>query len=113
MFYSQTVFTAAFVLCTSLAAAAQSNLPIIDIRKSCEVRAKASADILVHKTTISAFESCMSSEKKALDALVAAWKDMPSSYKARCIAPNAYSPSYVEWISCLEMHIDVKRLHKD
>jgi hypothetical protein len=107
---STIVLTVAVMLCITFAASAKDNsLPNIDIRKSCGVRAKASADMMGDKSTSSAFDLCMKSEQEARDALVSSWKDIPSSYKAFCIAPNAYSPSYIEWISCLEMNIDVKR----
>jgi hypothetical protein len=52
----------------------------------------------------------MRSEQEARDAIVSAWKEIPSQYKTFCIKPNVYSPSYVEWIACLEMQMDVKRL---
>ena len=58
------------------------------------------------------FETCVNSEHQARDALVAAWKDIPPSYKAACVKPGVYSPSYAEWISCLELNIDVKILRQ-
>jgi hypothetical protein len=107
---STIALTVAVMLCSTFAAASKDNsLPSIDIRKGCGVRAKASADMMGDKSATSAFESCMKSEQEARDALVASWKDIPSSDKAFCIAPNAYSASYIEWISCLEMSIDLKR----
>ena len=54
--------------------------------------------------------SCVASEQKARAALAAAWKDIPPGYKTTCIKPNDYSASYIEWIGCLELYIDVKAL---
>ena len=55
------------------------------------------------------FDSCMSSEQGARDALKKAWADMPSAYKATCVRPTDYSPSYVEWIACVELWIDLRK----
>ena len=49
---------------------------------------------------------------KLLETVLAAWKDIPPTYKASCIKPEVFSASYAEWISCLELSIDVKSLRK-
>jgi hypothetical protein len=90
--------------------AKDNNLPNIDIKKACGTRAKASAEMMGDKSlTTGAFDTCMRSEQVSRDALAAAWKDIPADFKAFCITPNAYSPSYTEWISCVELGIDVKK----
>ena len=108
---STIALSAAVVLFTTFAAMAKDdNLPSIDLKKACGIRAKASAEMMGDKSsTAGAFDTCMKSEQQARDALAAAWKDMPADFKAFCIAPNVYSPSYTEWISCLEMNIDLKK----
>jgi hypothetical protein len=102
---------AAVVLFTAFAAVAKDgNLPSLDIKKGCGIRAKASADMMGDKSSATgAFETCMKSEQQSRAALEAAWKDIPATFKAFCIAPRAYSPSYTEWISCVELGIDVKK----
>ena len=102
---------AAVILFPVSLAVAQDRLPTIDAQKFCGVRAKSSEELTGDKTASSrAFETCMRSENEARDALVAAWKDIPQTVRATCIQPNVHSPSYIEWISCLELHIDVKAL---
>src|SRR6185295_3078732 len=54
-------------------------------------------------------DACMKSEQASRDAIAAIWKEIPPSYKASCIDPRAYSASYIEWIACLELYIDVKK----
>ena len=109
---SKAVLSAAIILLTTVAAASKDDsLPNIDIKKWCDHRAKSSADMLGDKSaTARIFDSCMKSEREARAALVAAWKDIPPYYKTRCIKPNDYSPSHIEWIACLELNIEVKRL---
>jgi hypothetical protein len=101
----------ALVLAAAFAAVAQDRLPTIDLQQRCRASAASTQALLGEKTpNTKAYESCMRSEQEARTALVAAWKDIPPSYRARCIKPNVYSPSYVEWIACLELEMDVKRL---
>jgi hypothetical protein len=103
--------SAVAVLFTTFAAMAKdNNLPSIDLKKACGIRAKASAEMMGDQSSAAgAFDTCMKSEQAARDALAAAWKDIPAVFKAFCIAPNVHSPSYTEWISCVELSIDVKK----
>ena len=112
---SKIVLTAAaFILFANLAAAAQdARFPNLDTQKLCRNRAKSTEEMMGDKAvSAKTFDTCMRSEREARDALVAAWKDIPPTYKASCIKPEAYSASYAEWISCLELNIDVKSLRK-
>ena len=92
-------------------AMAQDNFPELDTQKVCRARAQ-SIGAMMGETQVASrtFETCVNSEQQARVALVAAWKDIPPSYKAACVKPGVYSPSYAEWISCLELNIDVKIL---
>jgi hypothetical protein len=105
---SKFVLSAAIVLATAFTAAAADSLPRIDIQKLCTSRAQAVVGL--SNSVGNALDACVKSEQRARDALSAAWKDIPASYKATCIKPGDYSPSYEEWIACLEMNIDVKNL---
>jgi len=108
---SKIVLSAAIILFTTFAAASKdAALPSIDLQKICGNRAKSIAEMLGDKlATARIFDTCMKSEQDARAALIAAWKDIPPFYKTNCIKPNDYSPSYMEWISCLELNIAVKR----
>jgi hypothetical protein len=104
--------SAAVILLTGIAAAA-SVVPTIDLDKRCRTAAKSTQYLMGNGSgdaVKNAFQSCMTSEQQARAAILAAWKDIPSDYKSFCIRPNVYSPSYIEWIACLEMRIDLKRL---
>jgi hypothetical protein len=111
---STIALTAAILLAAAGVAAAQdARFPNLDTQKLCRNRAKSSEEMMGDKSVASkSFDTCMRSEHAAKDALVAAWKDIPPAYKASCVKPEAYSASYAEWISCLELNIDVKSLRK-
>ena len=105
--------TAAILLAATGVAAAQDRFPNIDMQKLCRNRAKSTEEMMGDKSVASkSYDTCLRSEHDAKNALVAAWKDIPPSYKASCIKPDVYSASYAEWISCLELNIDVKSLRK-
>lgn len=104
---------AAILLVANGAVAAQDRFPNIDTQKLCRNRAKSSEEMMGDKSVASrSYDTWMRSEQAAKDALAAAWKDIPPTYKASCIKPEVYSASYAEWISCLELNIDVKSLRK-
>jgi hypothetical protein len=54
----------------------------------------------------------VSDEQAARDQLQKDWASFPASDKARCIQPKEYLPSYVEWLTCLEMTRDVRAMRK-
>ena len=111
MLKSKISLTAAAILLMSFAAVAKDDVPSIDTQKLCRVRGTSTAQMMGDKSVeAQVFGSCVRSEQEARAALVAAWNDIPASYKADCIKPSAYSPSYAEWLSCLELNIDVKKL---
>lgn len=110
---SKAILSAAMMLFTTVAvAAADDTLPSIDFEKFCRSRSEAVGE-MAGRTVQELLNSCVTTEQQARTALLAAWKDIPPTYKERCIKPNVYSPSYAEWIGCLELLIEVKRVPKD
>jgi hypothetical protein len=90
--------------------AADKAPPTIDLQSRCRRTEKALLDMMGDQSLRgSAFDTCMRSEQDARKAIVAAWPDIPQSYKSFCIRKGDFSPSYVEWIACLEMMIDLRK----
>src|SRR5262245_20258926 len=107
----ETVFSAVLLFVAAIAPtnarAQDSGPPTIDLQKNCHARTAAVVAESDRTTTVAA---CVAAEQKAQAALAAAWKDIPPGYKTTCIKPNDYSPSYIEWIACMELYIDAKGL---
>ena len=112
---SKVGFAAFFLLSAAWAAAAKdNNVPTVDLQKRCDSSVQAMQYMLYAGFKAEdAFKTCLDSEQKARDAIVSSWKDIPASYKTKCINPNAYSPSYIEWIACLDLYIDVKKMRAE
>jgi len=85
-----------------------AGIPIIDLDARCK-KAERTLIEMLGNSAVQAFDACMSSEQAAKKALVDAWKDMPATIKYYCVRPSDYSPSYVEWIACVEMIIDLRK----
>jgi hypothetical protein len=94
----------------SSAAAAQS-MPTIDLQARCKRSEAAQMEMMGDKAVQNvAFDSCMRSESDARNAITKAWPDIPATYKTFCVRPSDFSPSYIEWIACLELMIDLRKL---
>ena len=104
--------TIACLLIAFSTVAKEAGLPNIDLQTICRNREKALGETLSDPARIGdLYASCMKSEQEAKAALVAAWKDIPARHRTSCIKPNDYAASYMEWISCLELVVDMKSLH--
>ena len=94
--------------------AKDTGLPGIDLQTSCRSRAKALGETLGDRSkTEELYAGCMKSEQESKTALLAAWKDIPARHRASCIKPRDYAASYMEWIACLELVIDMKSLRHE
>ena len=87
-------------------------VPTIDIQKICraserEIRA------LFSDVTRDVFGPCMDDEREAHTQLVKDWATIPAFDKERCVQPAQYLPSYVEWLVCVQMTEDVRKMLKD
>ena len=95
----------------AMEAQASKNVPTIDIRKTC----RAASSVMVELGVASAEQSvnsCMSSEQDARQQIVKNLATFLSVDRTRCMQANVYLPSYVEWLTCLEMEADVRKMRK-
>jgi hypothetical protein len=93
----------------SVLAAGAGGPPAIDVKKSCQSSEKAVADIMGTNTVITV-ENCARQEQAARQEIVDNWAKYPASDRQLCVDTKAYMPSYVEWLTCLEMYRDVRSL---
>ena len=85
-------------------------VPAIDARKGCEAAEKDFAAIFGPNNPAS-LGSCLRQEEEARQQIVNNWTKYPASDRQKCIDTTVYQPSYVEWITCLEMYRDVRSLN--
>jgi hypothetical protein len=108
---SKTLISLAIVLAAaSTALAKDGGVPKLDTDKGCRASEKALA--AATGTTSDTLGSCMTDENDARKQLEKDWAKYPASDKSRCIKPKEYTPSYIEWLTCLEMNRDVRTMRK-
>jgi len=91
-------------------AAKEKGLPTIDLQARCKRSEAVTINMIGPAVKGTAFDGCLKSENEARNALLTSWRDIPAAYKSFCVRPGDFSASYIEWIACLEMMIDVKKL---
>jgi hypothetical protein len=99
------------LLTPGLASAASSGVPTADIATTCRTSVRALIAIFGTETQQN-FESCMNSEKDAREQIVKNWQKFPAGARQRCVNMTGYMPSYVEWLTCLEMEQQVSETRK-
>ena len=95
-----------------LLAATGGGIPTIDVNSTCRVAAGAMVKLIGGTTTENALSACLSSEQSARELLVKGWSTFSASDRQQCVRPDVYLPSYVEWITCLEMERDVRKMRQ-
>ena len=94
-----------------VASAAASGVPTVDIAITCRTSEKALIGIFGAETQ-QTFESCMTSENDARAQIVKNWSSFAAGARQRCVNTTGYMPSYVEWLTCLEMEQQVNEMRK-
>jgi hypothetical protein len=98
--------SAAIVLGAASASLA-GGLPSIDIQKMCRA-----SEAVPFADSTSTLDVCLSDEQAAREKLIDDWENVPAGDKARCVLPAEYLPSYIEWLTCLEMEGDFRKIRQ-
>jgi hypothetical protein len=94
---------------SSAPGARAGSVPTIDVQKGCAAADKDMAAIFGPNSgpTIG---TCLNEEQDARQEMINKWTTYPQGDKGKCINTTGYLPSYVEWVTCLEMYRDVRGL---
>jgi hypothetical protein len=94
-------------------------IPTVDLSVTCQPLNTPSADDgkkgrkRAAKRKQAPDDACLKSEHAALDDIIKQWRQFSREDRTRCVTPHLYSPSYVEWLTCLEMQRDVRKLRQE
>src|SRR5258706_378010 len=91
----------------------RKEVPAIDVQKTCKAAAGVMVSLMGGTTTEQDVNACLDSEQKARDQIVKDRATYSSADKALCMRADVYLPSYVEWLTCLEMERDVRKMERD
>jgi len=87
------------------------SVPTMDARKGCQASQEAVGSIFGNDAF--GVDSCLRQEQEARQQIINKWTTYPPVDKQKCIITTGYNPSYVEWITCLEMYRDVRMLRNE
>jgi hypothetical protein len=87
-------------------------VPTVDIQKTCQSAAGAMVSLMGGTTTEQDVNACLDSEQKARDQIVKDLATYSAADKKQCMRTDNYLPSYVEWLTCLEMERDVRKMER-
>src|SRR5262244_2649016 len=90
----------------------RKEVPSIDIQKTCQSAAGAMVSLMGGTTTEQDVNACLDSEQKARDQIVKDRATYSAADKKQCMRTDTYLPSYVEWLTCLEMERDVRKMER-
>jgi hypothetical protein len=106
------VFVAGFLsgaLCPGTAGA--QNVPTVNIAATCRAASSVTVSLL-GSTGTNDFQVCMDGENRARDQIIKDWSAFAASDRVGCIQSNVYLPSYIEWLTCMEMNKAVREARK-
>ena len=101
---------APLLLGSHLLVAAPGGIPTVDIHKTCQAAASIMTNLMSGTTAEHDLDVCVSSEQAAREQIVKDWATYSSTERTQCVQPSVYLPSYVEWLTCLEMEKSVRTL---
>ena len=106
--------TAGVITATVLgfAGTARAQVPSINIEQTCRAAAGAMVGLMGGSTTEQDLKGCLDSERKAREQIIKDQATYSSADRKRCMRTGVYLPSYVEWLTCLEMERDVRKMQE-
>ena len=104
------IMAAAGMLFVSNVAHAQQ-VPTVEIAATCRAAAAVTVSLL-GSTGTNDFQVCMDGENKARETIIKDWSAYAASDRVGCIQTNVYLPTYVEWLTCIEMNKAVREARK-
>src|SRR5436190_14257008 len=96
------------VVGTHILMVASSGPPKVDIRATCQTSVDEVAK-LFRNTSGQTLEACLKQQNESFEQIEKNWATYPASVKAHCVQPGVYMPSYVEWLTCFEMEVEVRK----
>ena len=85
--------------------------PKVDIGATCRASENDLKRLFGNDTMVT-YDGCLNQENSAFDQLVKDWSSYPAADKAQCVQTQGYMPSYVEWLTCLEIQMDLGRIRE-
>lgn len=99
-------------MASSAALSRDGGLPQFDIQKQCQ-KIQRAADELTGTKIPGVIDSCVKNEQSTRDKLTERWATISALDKTSCVQSAGWSPSYSEWLGCLDTREYVRTMRKD
>jgi hypothetical protein len=103
MFTTTRIALSAAVVLGAASAAHAAGVPSINIERMCRA-----SEVVSFADNTATFDTCLDDEHAAHKQLVKDWATFAATDKVHCVLPAEYLPSYVEWLTCLEMEMEME-----
>lgn len=90
---------------------ASNGPPTVDIRTTCQT--SINSVVSLGGTYSETLDACLQQQNAALEQIKKNWATYPAASKNHCVQASGYMPSYIEWLTCFEMELDVAKLRKE
>jgi hypothetical protein len=107
MFTKMRIASSAAIVLGVASAAHAGGLPTIDIERMCRA-----SEMVPFADNTATVDTCLGDEQAAHAQLVKDWAMFLARDKVHCVLPAEYLPSYVEWLTCLEMGMEFRKIRK-
>ena len=97
---------------TLVLAAASGAPPKVNIEATCRASEIEIKKLFGDDTMVTA-GGCLMQENAAWDELAKTWATFTPADKTLCVHPRSHMPSYVEWLTCLEMQKELRRIRAE
>jgi hypothetical protein len=101
-----------FVVGTHVLLVASSGPPKVDIRATCQTSVN-EVTKLFGDATKETVDACLRQQNDAFEQIGKNWESYPAAARAHCVQPGVYMPSYVEWLTCFEMEMDIRKMRAE
>jgi hypothetical protein len=105
MFTATRIAVSVAVVLGAASAAHAGGVPSINIERICRA-----SEVVSFADSTATFDICLGDEQAAHKQLVKNWAMFSATDKVRCVLPAEYLPSYVEWLTCLEMEMEFRKI---
>jgi hypothetical protein len=90
-----------------------AQVPTADVQNTCKIASSVMVNLMGGTTVEQGLTGCLDSENAARATIIKDWATYSAADRTQCLQTGVYLPSYVEWLTCLEMERDARRLRAE
>jgi hypothetical protein len=92
--------------------AAQAQVPVANIQATCKAASAVTLGLSGNTDMQRDIDICVDSENRARQQLAKDWSSYVAADRTECVQTGVYLPSYIEWLTCLEMNKSVRQMRQ-